>query len=89
MIKKTLNIINSLGLHARAAGRFVEITNRFDAEIYLAKDNMLTDAKSIMGIIAMGVHQGDVIDITVNGVDEQEAMKAVEELLAQGLEDMR
>ncbi len=88
MIKKTLHITNSLGLHARAAGRFVELTNQFDSEIYLAKDNMLIDAKSIMGIIAMGVHQDDVVELTVNGVDEAEAINQVENLLKSGLDYM-
>ncbi len=89
MIKKNLYIKNSLGLHARAAAKFVEITNRFNSDIYLLKDNMVIDAKSIMGIIAMGVHKDDVVDVTIDGIDEKEAMKSIEELLNFGLDDIK
>ncbi len=88
MIKKKLYIKNALGLHARAAGRFVEMTNRFNSEIYLLKNSVVVDAKSIMGIIAMGVKKDDEIDISIDGIDEEEAMEAVEMLLNSGLDDI-
>ncbi len=89
MIKKNLCVKNSLGLHARAAGKFVDITNRYNADIYLLKDNMVVDAKSIMGIIAMGVHKDDKFDVTIDGIDENEAMEAIEQLLNFGLDDIK
>ena len=76
MIKTTLNITNDSGLHARAAGRFVELTNQYSSEIYVAKEHIMIDGKSIMGIISMGIHKGDEIEVTVEGVDEREAMDA-------------
>ncbi len=89
MIKKTLCINNSLGLHARAAGRFVEITNQFNSDIYLSKDNMVVDAKSIMGIIAMSAHKDDRVDVTIDGIDEEEAMNSIEKLIDSGLDEIR
>lgn len=88
MVKKAMRITNKSGLHARAAGRFVEITNRFGSEIYVSKDNIMIDGKSIMGIISMGIHKGDIIEITIDGVDEKEAMASIETLIESGLDSM-
>ncbi len=85
MIKKTLNITNDSGLHARAAGKFVEMTNQFSSEIYVSKEHIMIDGKSIMGIISMGVHKGDEIEVTIEGVDEREAMEAIENLIVNEL----
>ncbi len=88
MIKKTLKITNDSGLHARAAGRFVELTNQFGSEIYISMDHIMIDGKSIMGIISMGIQKDAEIVISVEGVDEREAMDAIEGLLLNELANM-
>ena len=81
MIHKSIEIKSEEGLHARVASLFVKTCTKFKSDIYIEKDNIQINAKSIMGIIALGALKGDVISVIVNGYDEEEAMKAIEEFL--------
>lgn len=84
MIQKTVKIENELGLHARPAALFVRACSKYKSEIYLKKNDFQINAKSIMGIMAMGISEGDEVDIIVDGADEERAMadivKVLEEL---------
>lgn len=74
MIKNSVNIKNEMGLTARAAATFVQHTNRYACDIFIDKDDALIDAKSIMGIISLGIRKGVEITITCDGIDENKAM---------------
>ena len=81
MIHKSIEITNNEGLHARVAALFVQTCSKYKSDIYIEKNGMQINAKSIMGIMALGASKGETINIIVDGYDEEEAMKAIEELL--------
>ncbi len=85
MITKDIKIINELGLHARAAAIFVKTANKFSADIFVKKGNDQVNAKSIMGIMAIGISKGVEITIMVDGIDEEEAMEALIKLIDEEL----
>ena len=73
MIRRDFEIKNEMGLHARAAALFVQTTNKFASDIFVEKENERVNAKSIMGIMALGISKNSKITIIVNGIDEEEA----------------
>lgn len=81
MIGKRITIINKLGLHARAASRFVTVASGFASEIQLAKDGQVINGKSIMGVMMLAASQGTVLEMTVSGEDEDEAAAQLERLI--------
>ena len=80
MIAKNLQVLNKLGLHARAAAKVVFIANKFVSDITLVKDNKQADARSIMKILMLSASKDSVINITVQGSDEIKAMNSIEKL---------
>lgn len=87
-MKKVLTVNNKLGLHARAAARFVEVTNKFDSEIIVSVGNATFDGKSIMGLLSIGIKQGAKIELAISGSDEEEAFLALKKLLEEDLLDV-
>lgn len=81
MIKKDFDIKNRMGLHARAAALFVQTANKFASDIFVEKDNERVNAKSIMGIMALGISKNAKITIIVNGIDEEEAIEELTNLI--------
>lgn len=81
MIGKRITIINKLGLHARAASRFVTVASGFASEIQLAKDGQVINGKSIMGVMMLAASKGTVLEMTVSGEDEDEAAARLERLI--------
>ena len=81
MISKDIQIINKLGLHARAAAKLVHTAARFQCDIKVRKGSEEVDAKSILGILLLAAAKGTVIAVTANGSDEQEALAAIETLI--------
>lgn len=77
MVKKTVTIINRLGLHARAAAKFVKLANRFKSAVRIEKEGVQIDGKSILGILTLAAVQGTEITLTTAGEDEEQAMKAL------------
>lgn len=77
MICKKVKIINKLGLHARAAAKFVNLSNRFSSSVKIEKDGNQVDGKSILGILTLAAVQGTEITLTVSGRDQNEAMDAL------------
>ena len=84
MIQREVRIVNRLGLHARAAARFVHTANRFRARITVAHDGRSMDGKSILGILLLAAGQGAVLELTVEGEDEVEALAALVSLVEGG-----
>lgn len=83
MIGKDIEIINKLGLHARAAAKLVTCTSRFASQIQIAKDGRRVNGKSIMGVMMLAASQGSRIRVEVDGDDETAAMAAIEELIGE------
>ncbi len=81
MIKKQVDIINTLGLHARAAAKFVTCANAFDSDVFLSHKGQEVNGKSIMGVMMLAAAQGSTITISTDGKDEGQAMAALEELI--------
>lgn len=82
MIETELQLINKLGLHARACAKLVTVTSRFQSRIQLGPNGRLVDGKSIMAILMLGAKQGTVLKVQVDGDDEQAALTAMQELIA-------
>lgn len=82
MIERQLEIINRLGLHARAAAKLVHIAGRFCCDIRLIRDGEVIDAKSILGLMALGAAQGTKVSIACEGSDEEEAIVAITALIS-------
>ena len=81
MINKDIEIINKLGLHARAAAKLVALASKFTSEVHLRKNNQEVNAKSIMGVMMLAASQGTQLELQVSGEDEQEALNAIIELI--------
>jgi len=84
VIRRDLVIRNRLGLHARAAARFVHTASRFRSRVTAGRDGRVMDGKSILGILLLAASQGMAIEVTVEGPDEEEAIVALEALVGGG-----
>ena len=87
MIERELAIRNRLGLHARAAAKFVQTASRFRSAVKIRKNGEEVDGKSILGILLLAASQGTRITRAVAGEDEEEAFAAVEALLARSFDE--
>jgi len=81
MLEKKITIKNKLGLHARAAVKFVNLANRFSSAVKIMKDGNEIDGKSILGILTLAATQGSQITLTVSGKDEAAALASLTELI--------
>ena len=81
MVEKTIIIKNKLGLHARAAVKFVNTANRYSSSVKVIRDETEIDGKSILGILTLAAIQGASIVLRISGKDENDALKALEELV--------
>jgi phosphocarrier protein HPr len=77
-----VEIINKLGLHARASAKLTQLAGRFKSEVWLCRNGRRVNAKSIMGVMTLAAAKGSTLDIETNGSDEQEAIDAVTKLVA-------
>jgi len=77
-------IVNRLGLHARAAAQLVQTANRFLSDVTVEKDGSEVNGKSIMGLLMLAAPQGSLINVTVSGEDAVEAMKVLGILINDG-----
>jgi len=80
-MRRPIEIVNELGLHARAAARFVELANRFQSKVELKRDGETVDGKSILGILTLAAPRGTRLVLVTDGPDESEAMDALEALI--------
>ncbi len=81
----SVKINSATGLHARPASLFVSEASKFQSEIKLNKGDQSVNGKSIMGVLGLGVLTGDLVNITADGDDETDAIKALEALFEAGL----
>lgn len=87
MLKKTVIIINKLGLHARAAARFVETAAAFEADIRVKSGKKTVNGKSIMGLMMLAAAKGASVDLVIQGRDEKNAMMALVRLVENRFEE--
>jgi phosphocarrier protein len=84
MTSRAVTVSNALGLHARAAARFVHLATRFDSQIRVAHDSKIMDGKSILGILLLAAARGTTITISADGPDEGAALDALTRLVESG-----
>lgn len=81
MAKVELLIRNQLGLHARACALFVKTSSKFKADIFVSRDDLEVNGKSIMGVMMLAAEEGSTILVRAEGADESEALAALQELV--------
>jgi phosphocarrier protein len=84
VIRRELTIRNRLGLHARAAARFVHTASGYRSRVTAGREGRVMDGKSILGILLLAASQGTVIEVTAEGEDEEAAMEALAALVKGG-----
>lgn len=87
MVTRNVSVVNPLGLHARAAARFVRLAAQFSSTIRVAKGARELDGKSILGLLLLGASRGSEIAIRAEGPDEIAAVEALSQFVADGFED--
>lgn len=81
MIKESIEIINKLGLHARASTKFTQTASQFKSEVWVEKNGRRVNAKSIMGVMMLAAAKGTIIEIEATGEDEAAAIAALKTLI--------
>ena len=81
MIRHPITIINKLGLHARAAAKFVRLASQFSSNVKLVRGSTEINAKSILGVMMLAAAKGTELELIVDGTDEAEAVAALEVLV--------
>jgi phosphocarrier protein len=84
VISRSVTVVNRLGMHARAAAKFVHVAARYSAQVRVARDGREMDGKSIMGILLLAAARGTTIRISADGADENDAVEALTGLVASG-----
>lgn len=81
MQTRKILIINKLGLHARAAAKFVSVSSKFVSEITVVRDQRRVNGKSIMGMMMLAASKGTQIEVSAQGEDESQALEAIENIV--------
>ena len=81
MQQRAVEIINKLGLHARASAKLTQLAGKYKSEVHMSRNGRRINAKSIMGVMMLAAGKGSTVTIEVDGADEDEAMKAIVELI--------
>ncbi len=81
MILRNVTILNSVGLHARPATFFIQKANSFKSSIWVEKEDRRVNAKSLLGVLSLGIVKGMTISLVADGPDEQEALDSLAELI--------
>ena len=84
MIARDVTVVNRLGMHARAAAKFVHLAARFESRVLVVRDGRQMDGKSIMGILLLAAAKGTTVTIAADGADEQAAVAALTKLVETG-----
>jgi phosphocarrier protein len=85
MTSRSVTVTNPLGMHARAAARFVRLAGRFTSQIRVARNEQVMDGKSIMGLLLLAAARGSILVISADGEDEAAAVEALSALVREGL----
>jgi phosphocarrier protein len=84
MTSRTVTVVNQLGMHARAAAKFVHLAGRFQSRVLVSRQGREMDGKSIMGLLLLAAALGSSITISADGDDEESAVSALIELVTNG-----
>ena len=82
MQKKSITVVNKLGLHARASAKLTQVASSFKSQVWLARNSRRVNAKSIMGVMMLAAGLGSTLELEADGADEAEAVDAIEKLFA-------
>jgi phosphocarrier protein HPr len=82
MLQQDIEIVNKLGLHARASAKLTQMAGQFKCEIWIACNERRVNAKSIMGVMMLAANKGSTIHLEIDGADESEAMQVLSALIA-------
>jgi len=83
MQRRELEIINKLGLHARASAKLTQLAARFESDVQVMRNNRKVNAKSIMGVMMLAAGKGSKITVEISGPDEEQAMDAISKLVGE------
>ncbi len=84
MLKKSVKIMNKLGLHARPSAMLVTVASKFKSEVFFTKADLRVNGKSIMGVMMLAAEKGSEITIEVDGADEVQAMEQIVQVVESG-----
>ena len=87
MISRETKIVNTIGLHARPATFFIQKANSFKSSVWVEKGDCRVNAKSLLGVLSLGIVKGTKVTIIADGVDEDEALVALTELVSGNFSD--
>ena len=88
MISSEVEVVNPLGIHARPSAKLTQVATRFKAEVWLFKGSRRVNAKSIMGVMMLAAAKGAKLTVQADGVDEQQAIEALQALFADGFGEL-
>ncbi|MBE6656918.1 MAG: HPr family phosphocarrier protein [Ruminococcaceae bacterium] len=87
MISRNITIKNSVGLHARPATFFIQKANSYKSSIWVEKEDRRVNAKSLLGVLSLGITKDMTITLIADGADEVEALNGIEDLVVNGFND--
>jgi phosphocarrier protein len=82
LVKRDVEIVNRLGLHARASAKVTQTAAKFSSDVFMTRNGRRINAKSIMGVMMLAAPKGSLVTLEVNGADEEEAMATLSKLIA-------
>lgn len=88
MVSKDITIQNEVGLHARPATFFIQKANEFKSSIWVVKDERKVNAKSLLGILSLGITRGTTVTLVADGSDENEAIESLDNLILSDFADI-
>ena len=86
MISREVTITNAIGLHARPATFFIQKANSYQSTVWVEKEDRRVNAKSLLGVLSLGIAQGMTVKLIAEGQDEAEAMEGIVALVENGFE---
>ena len=87
MITRDITITNTIGLHARPATFFIQKANSYKSSIWVEKEDRKVNAKSLLGVLSLGIAQGMTIKLIADGTDESDALEGLEQLVQTGFQE--
>ena len=87
MISRDVTITNTIGLHARPATFFIQKANAYKCSVWVEKEDRKVNAKSLLGVLSLGIAQGMTIKLIADGLDEVEALDGLQALIDAGFQD--
>ncbi len=83
MLQRDVEIVNRLGLHARASAKVTQTAAKFSSDVFMTRNGRRINAKSIMGVMMLAAPKGSLVTLEVSGTDEEDAMAALVKLIAE------